>query len=281
MSFIKNLGPRSLLNDAKQLGKSALGAIKHEAGEVIASAAKPGTPLNSALNKVLPEKYVAHPEMPTYTRLSAAQLSAAKLRSGDLTRPLDVVRDPGGKMHEPLCIEVSGTKSQLQRALQKGGWVKAEDTTRASQLRTDLSLAIAGTGLSKYIDFNEQNSPVSPMLVNGKPQTMSFEKNNDHHQCRDHLRIYSTGKTDAQGRPIWEIAATRDVQYTLNLRSFKASHQIDPAIDQERDMVMADLLGTGQVDDWSVARGQPTAQVAAHLKQAYQTDNNVYLVSLK
>jgi hypothetical protein len=46
-------------------------------------------------------------------------------------------------------------------------------------------------------------------------------------------------------------------------------------------MVMADLLGTGQVADWKVASGQPAPADAAHLAKSYQTDNNVYLVALK
>ena len=281
MSFIKNLKPRALLQDARHLGEAALGAVKKEAEAALASAAKSGTPLNRALDQVLPEKYVAHAALPGYTPLPAAELDAAKARSGDLTHPLGVIRDPHGGMHEPLSLEVSGTRSQLVRALKQAGWVQAEPATRGAQLRTDLSLALAGTGLSKRVDLDEKNSPVSAMLVNGKPQVLSFEKNDDHHQGRDHLRIYPTGRTDARGRPVWAIAATRDVQYTLNLRTFKASHQIDHAIDRERDMVMADLLNTGQVADWKVARGQPGPAEAAHLKQAYQTDNNLYLVDLK
>lgn len=281
MSFIKNLGPKALLHDLEKLGKAGLNELKVEAQKVLKAAATDGTPLNNALDQLLPPSYVAHPVMPAYTPLTPAQIDAAKVRSGNLTQPLDVIRDPKGHPHEPLCIQLTGTREQVERAFAKAGWVQAEATTLGAQLRTDLSLAVAGTGLSKVIDFNEENSPVSPMLVNGKPQEIAFEKNDDHHQCRDHLRLYDTGKTDAQGRSIWQLAATRDVSYTLNLRTFQASHQIDRAIDRERNMVMADLLNAGVVEDWSVAQGVPDAATAKHLERSYQTDNQIFLATLK
>ena len=101
---------------------------------------------------------------------------------------------------------------------------------------------------------------------------IAFEKNNDHHQGRDHLRIFASGKTDAQGRPIWEIAATRDLAFNLNTQTLHATHQIHHHLDGERDMVMADLLGTGNVASWNVAQGVRPANVTDFLKRQYTTD---------
>lgn len=281
MRGLKGLTPQALWKDVKQLGKAGLHGLEVEAQKVLTSAKTEGTPLNSALDRLLPPSYTAHPVMPAYTPLTPAQLDAAKARSGGATQPLDVIRDPKGGMHEPLCMEITGTREALTRALAKAGWIQAEDATLGAQLRTDLSLAVAGTGLGKVIDFNENNSPVSPMYVDGKPQVLAFDKNDDHHQARDHLRIYPTGKTDAQGRPIWQLAATRDVEYQLNLRSFQATHHIDRNIDRERNMVMADLLNAGAVEDWTVAQGVPDPTTAAHLQRSYETDNQVFQVTLR
>jgi hypothetical protein len=280
MRGLKSLAPKALLHDLEQLGKAGLNELKTEAQKVLTSAKTEGTPLNNALDQLLPPSYTAHPVMPAYTPLTPAQLDAARARSGNATQPLAVIRDPKGNLHEPLSLQVTGTREQLTQALAKAGWIQAEDTTLGAQLRTDLSLAVAGTGLSKVIDFNENNSPMSPMLVDGQPQALSFEKNDDHHQCRDHIRIYPSG-TDAAGRPVWQIAATRDVEYQLNLRSFQATHHIDRNIDRERNMVLADLLNAGAVKDWTVAQGIPDAATAAHLQKAYQTDNQVFLVTLE
>src|SRR6478735_1571885 len=101
MSLIKNLTPKALLNDAKQLGQKALGEVKNAA--------------QAELVKHLGETYVAHPQMPAYTQLPAAQLQAAKSRSGNATQPLTVIQDPHGRMQEPVSIEVAATKGQLQR----------------------------------------------------------------------------------------------------------------------------------------------------------------------
>jgi len=66
-----------------------------------------GTPLNNALDQLLPPVYTAHPVMPAYTPLTPAQLDAARARSGNATQPLEVIRDPKGGLHEPLSLQVT------------------------------------------------------------------------------------------------------------------------------------------------------------------------------
>jgi hypothetical protein len=55
---------------------------------------------------------------------------------------------------------------------------------------------------------------------------------------------------------------------------------VDTHLDPERDMVMADLLGTGDVRDWRIAQGKPSGSDAARIGQRWQTDGRVHVVNL-
>lgn len=290
------------LNTIKSLGSDLVAAPKRLAHMVThpGDAVKelPGfakdvfmSPLNPASYPVrgakaalglLPDQIKIAPKMPAYTKLPPEALAQAVARSGkDLTYPMPSIRGNQGSLNEPVCMTVSGTKEELTKAFEKAGWAKAEKSSIMSTIKKDAAEVVKLLGLPKIgIDYNPQGTEISDAYLRGKPQVMAFNKNNDHHLVRDHFRVYDTGKKNAEGKPIWEIAATRDDSTLLNPKTGGQGHSIDKQVDKERDMVMADLLKTGLVKDWKVAKGVAPAADKRAQDQKFEMDGKVYMVDL-
>lgn len=235
----------------------------------------------------LPDQVTIAPKMPAYTKLAPEAIAEAVSRSKGLSYPMPCIQGNTGSMNEPVSVVVSGTREQLVSALEKAGWTQAEKGSILSTIHKDFSQLVKAAHLPAIgLDYNPQNTEVSKAFLRGKPQDMSFNKNDDHHLVRDHIRIYDTGRQDAQGRPVWEIAATRDTATSLRLPSLMEGHHIDLAIDKERDMLMADLLTTGLVKDWKVAQGVQTPEEKANTDAKFtgnnqgKIDGRVYVVNL-
>lgn len=240
---------------------------------------KPVEAVVTAPFHLLPDHVNFHPKMPAYPKLPAQELAAAQARSQGATTAQRVIQTRAGNKCEPVVLKVAATKEELAKALERQGWVKADDLTIWNNTKATATMLMKATGLSHLVDYNYQASPMTRMFIDGKLQAMAFNKNNDHHEARDHLRIFDSGKRDAQGRPIWEIAATRDVSMDLKFPSLGKGHHTDNALDGERDLIMADLL-KGGVKDWRVAQGKLSDADKPGVERTYTTDGKVYVVDL-
>ncbi|HEY9723360.1 MAG TPA: LssY C-terminal domain-containing protein [Oscillatoriaceae cyanobacterium] len=257
--------------------KSALSEAFHV---VTAPVRLAGEAVDAGIHHFLPDQYTVSANLPKYTKLPAAALQAAEARSkkgATVRQPL--IHSPQGDPCEPVTMYVTGTKAQLEAALEKQGWKKADKLTIWNGFKSDLTLLDKITGLNKIFSYKYDSSPMTVMSVDGKQQVEAFDKNDDYHTGRDHLRVFDTGKKDAQGRPVWAIAATRDTQIDIKVPSFGKGHHTDSNINPERDMIMADLLKSG-VKDWTVAQGKMTPADQSHVDQTYQYDGKVYNVTL-
>ena len=63
---------------------------------------------------------------------------------------------------------------------------------------------------------------------------------------RNHLRIWKS-PYEVNGKPLWCVAATRDIGFERDQRNNGITHKIDSAIDGEREYVNETLSGTGLV----------------------------------
>lgn len=266
-----DLNPKRLIHYGSEGVKAVEGAARKG---VEAIEAAPGAAVDG-LKSLLPDQVLIKPNLPPYTPLPAAERVAAEQRSVGRTHPQEFITDKNGHPHEPVNLVVKGTKAELVQALEKAGWTRAAELTTSSGFKTALTAVDKLTHFDAIHDYNYQASPVSPMYLHGKRYELAFNKNNDHNTGRDHLRIFASG-TDSQGRPIWEIAATRDTGLKLGTQSH--GHQIDHHIDPERDMVMADLLQSGEVHAWHVARSETAADDPRY--GDYTTDRKLYQVEL-
>jgi len=67
-------------------------------------------------------------------------------------------------------------------------------------------------------------------------------------RSRHHTRFWRTGVVAVPGElPVWVATASHDVGVELSPRSHLPTHRIDPAIDEERDLVKSDLSRAGAV----------------------------------
>lgn len=253
----------------------ALGASMQED---VLEAGKSGA--ESALQKLFGRTVELQAQMPGYDLLSPTALAAAKARLPGLTAPQPCIHSPDGQSHEPVTVTVAGSLPQLESALEKAGWVVAKPNTAANGILSGLSMVSSLPGVSSVLNVGDPGGPMSTMLLDGKPQVLALEKNDDHHRGRDHLRVFATGQTNASGQPLWAIAATRDTAFKINTATLSASHVIDHNLDPERNQIMADLLASGEVGAWTVAKGIPTAADAQAIRQNYVTDGDVFQVTL-
>ncbi len=237
--------------------------------------------VKEGVDAVLPDRFDSVPRLPEYTKIPPAARAAAELRSQGMSYVQRPIRNDEGKPHEPVNLVMTGTQAEIVNALEKAGWTQADNVDTLSGLKTAYTMLNRITPLHKAFNYDYESSPVSDMFLDGKRYAMAFNKNNTHNMARDHLRVFETGKTDAQGRPIWEVAATRDVGIHIDFKERKGSHEIDHNVDPERDMVLADLLGSGEIADWHIAKGERSPEDDQSLSTKYQTDGKVYLVDLK
>ena len=64
---------------------------------------------------------------------------------------------------------------------------------------------------------------------------------------RHHIRLWSTEFQTTNGQRIWLAAASYDRGFELARGTYLPTHQIDPAIDNERDYIVAQLQNAGTV----------------------------------
>jgi len=229
---------------------------------------------------VVPDDIRVAPKLPPYPALPAVDRARAAARGLGETSPQPVITGSDRKPHEPVSLYVTGTKEELRSALERSGWKKAHELTKTSAFRTAVSILNRVTHFRRLLDYNYQESPVSDMYLDGRKSVMAFNKHNQYDLSRDHLRVFDTGRKAPDGRPIWAIAATRDVAMHLQPRKLAGYHEIDPRIDGERDLVMADLLASGRVREWRITDGRSTPDVKRHIARKYATDGKIYAIDL-
>jgi hypothetical protein len=142
---------------------------------------------------------------------------------------------------DPINVALIGTQEQLHRIMLAAGWYPADPVT----LRSSLKIA-AGTVLRRPYD----DAPVSPLYLWGHKQDLAFEKPvGDDPRRRHHVRFWKSAKLDGQGRPLWAGSVTYDKRVGLSHTTGQITHHIGPDIDAERELLFADLLKTGDLEN--------------------------------
>jgi hypothetical protein len=150
-------------------------------------------------------------------------------------------------------IYVHANLADLKKALHVAGYVLAKPESAANNAEYVAAAArmIATDGhVSAKTRYTIASMPVSPETVCGFVQVASFEKDNQILGGRHHLRIFNINRVDDNGVAVWAISALRDSKITMNITQVKTLffyHAVDPNVDQERDMVVADLNNSGLI----------------------------------
>jgi hypothetical protein len=232
---------------------------------------------NSAAPAVTRDTFVAPTPSPTRGTPSAPSAPAtfALPTQGQWTSDLKT-----GARSDPATIYVHGSLGDIETSLQNAGWTKADPQGLGASVRyvgaalkqeaykaiswfgkhvDGIELGLAGAiGMhpkpllpqtAPYVEGVDK-MPVSAQTLNGQKLVAAFEENNDPLGGRHHLRIFDTGQKDAQGKPVFAIAASRDTGIRFapdHPETGFMFHTVEPDVDAERDRVIGALAKGGEV----------------------------------
>ncbi len=158
-----------------------------------------------------------------------------------------VTHTPQGIPGDPINVGLVGTKKEVVHAFAVAGW----DTADAVTLRTAIDI-----GESVLFSRPYPDAPVSPLLFEGHPQDLAFEKPaGDSADRRHHVRFWGTDAAGDDGRPLWLGAASFDRGVGLSHDTGAITHHIGADIDAERDFLVGDLSSAGELTSTSEIPG--------------------------
>lgn len=131
-----------------------------------------------------------------------------------------------------------GSELQIQVAAKKGGWLGADPINAWNSLKM-VSAALRHTPYP--------TAPMTALFMFGRDQDIALQIPTDDVAVRDHFRLWETGIKDKLARPVWVGAGTKDVAIKLEPGTNKTSHQIDPKIDLEREIIVGSFERTGLI----------------------------------
>ncbi|KHL02912.1 LssY C-terminal domain-containing protein [Sinomonas humi] len=139
-----------------------------------------------------------------------------------------------GDTMEPASFIFVGTQDQLVHAFESRGWEEADRSTLANTLR---AFAVGFQG-GQY-----PTAPVTPSFMASEPEAVAFQKATASNTLRQrhHIRIWRSGYTAPDGRPVWEATASFDDGIEFAGAAKIPTHHIDPNIDAERAYIIGSL----------------------------------------
>ena len=112
-----------------------------------------------------------------------------------------------------------------------------------------------GQGFSAQSHY--RYSPVSPLYLDGHQQDLALQRARVSLNQRLHLRLWTTD-VRFEGQPVWIGQVSRDIGVRFTPKTWNlTTHQIDPDVDEARDYVLDNLLGTGRVARLGFVMGRP------------------------
>ena len=149
-----------------------------------------------------------------------------------------ISRTAEGVLSDPVNLVISGSERHLRHVFTAAGWIGADPINLGTAVKTIKTSILGG----QY-----PTSPMSDLYLYNRKQDIAFQKNPVGTRARDHLRVWQTPLQDRLGRPVWVVAATKDVAIKLGPGAVLPTHQISPFIDDERQLVVDDFLKAGHV----------------------------------
>lgn len=147
-------------------------------------------------------------------------------------------RTANGLLGDPVNLALLGEEEQVRAAMQAAGWTLADDVTLATSGRI-----VAATLSRRSYD----QAPVSPLFLFGRQQDFAFQQEVEGNPSRrHHIRFWRCppGWPLPGGRRVdWLAAGTYDRSVGFSLFTLQVTHKIEADTDQERDHVVATLLG--------------------------------------
>ena len=166
---------------------------------------------------------------------------------------------------DPLNLVLIGHGEHVLASLVRRGWDLTETLTANTAWKTIRSSLFA----SRY-----RTSPVSPLYLFGHPQDAAMQKVRRNVDERNHLRVWRAPVT-FEGTPVWVGQISRDIGIKLSSKTL-VTHRIDPFVDEARNYIMLDLLGSQFLSYWGHVKGVGRSTMASprynYTKDPYYTD---------
>lgn len=146
-----------------------------------------------------------------------------------------------GHRQEPLNLMFVADSTTLVGAFRAAGWVQAERLSWSSLWR-----AVTATLLGRP----DAAGPVTPSFYDEHPEALAFSLPVGRtFSQRHHIRIWHARYELVPATPVWLATASYDSGYAIAAGSLLPVHDISPAIDLERDYVVASMARAGVVAD--------------------------------
>ena len=147
--------------------------------------------------------------------------------------------DITGEPMEPINIIVVGDQKILDEAFRKAGWVLADKISLRSLYRISVS-ALTGKSYPE--------APGTPSFWNTRPNDFAYEKQvGGKVSEREHIHFWQTPFVIKEtNQRAWFATAHFDKNIVLK-KSWLPTHEIDPAVDKEREKIKDELQQTGEI----------------------------------
>jgi hypothetical protein len=175
-----------------------------------------------------------------------------------------------GREGDMLNLIFVAQPEDLQKAFARAGWVE-----------TDKWKPIFVWHLLRH-GINDARVPMARFYLFGRVQDYSYALPDPDAivSRRHHLRIWKTDYA-IDGKPIWAAAATHDVAIEIAKGGHLINHRIDPAVDEERDFIGADLTKTFAVSRQEYLKCvDPVFNAETASGENYHSDSRVLLLDL-
>lgn len=183
------------------------------------------------------------------------------------------VSDPQNNPGDMVNVLIIGTEDQLVQVFTAAGWVHVDSSVQA----TVVSGLIDSLQKKDYLTM-----PMSVLYLFKRPQDYGFAHAEPVKvaMSRNHLRVWKS-PYKVGDRPLWCVAATHDIGFERDQRNNGVTHQIDPAIDGEREYVNATLSGTGLVTARAhVAPTTPLTEAKTATGGSFHSDGRILVLVL-
>jgi hypothetical protein len=204
---------------------------------------------------------------PVETRISGITKS---LLSKIPRRVSDGSNHPGDMVN----VLIVGTQDQVIQVFTAAGWV---------QVDTSISSTVINAILESLDKKNYLTMPMSTLYLFNRPQDYGFAHAEPVRvaMSRNHLRLWKS-PYEVDGRPLWCVAATHDIGFERDQRNNGVTHQIDSAIDGEREYVNGTLSGTGLVALRDhITPPSPLTSAKTATGGAFHSDGRILVLVLK
>jgi hypothetical protein len=179
-----------------------------------------------------------------------------------------------GAPGDPINLGVEGAQADIDCAMRAAGWRPADPV----RLGTSVDIVASVLARRAY-----PTAPVSPLYFEGRSQDLAYEKAAARSPSRrHHVRFWGALAAGDDGLPLWLGAATYDRSVGFSHRTGQITHHIGADVDEERDLVAADLAEGGHVAaTYSISGVGPTLTGRNGGGDRYYTDGEIVVSQLR